>query len=142
MAMTAQRAVCVLFPHRANVLCTIGKSKAIVVSMVLFIAATHAHILHEYYVGIQDRKVKCVLIKEHKGFVVVVVVVVLFFLRYETGLMYLFFLCFPGYVLQSATVFWCGNRDFLSMKQNSIFYQARQTGSMIGKRKPRQYRSL
>ena len=54
VAMTVQRAVCVLFPHRANVLCTIGKSKAIVMLMVLFIAAIHTHLL--YGLAVRMRK--------------------------------------------------------------------------------------
>ena len=60
VAMTAQRAVCVLFPHRANVLCTVGKSKAIVVSMVLFIAVMHAHLLYGVHVGMQDGRNRCI----------------------------------------------------------------------------------
>ena len=68
VAMTAQRAVCVLFPHRANVLCTAGKSKAIVVSMVLFIAAIHTHLLY----GVGTRMVKggkrCVILYAYESF--------------------------------------------------------------------------
>ena len=60
VAMTAQRAVCVLFPHRANVLCTVGKSKAIVLSMVLFIAVIHTHLLYGLHVGMQDGLKTCV----------------------------------------------------------------------------------
>ena len=48
VAMTAQRAVCVLYPHRANVLCTVRKSKTIVVSTVLFMAAMHTHLLYGF----------------------------------------------------------------------------------------------
>ena len=48
VAMTVQRAVCVLWPHRANVLCTAGKSKVIVVSMALFITAIHAHVVYGF----------------------------------------------------------------------------------------------
>ena len=100
VAMTAQRAVCVLFPHRANVLCTVGKSKAIVVSMVLFIAAIHTHLLY----GVGTRMVKggkrCVILYAYESF---------FFLRYGAWLICVFFLCFPGCVLLSATVCWCGN---------------------------------
>ena len=61
VAMTVQRAVCVLWPHRANVLCTVGKSKVIVVSMVLFIAVIHTHILYGMYVDMHDGRVRCVL---------------------------------------------------------------------------------
>ena len=68
VAMTAQRAVCVLFPHRANVLCTVGKSKAIVLSMVLFITAMHAHILYGLYVGMQDGLKTCVFRADYAPF--------------------------------------------------------------------------
>ena len=51
VAMTAQRAVCVLWPHRANVLCTVGKSKVIVISMSLFMAGIHAHLLYGFRVN-------------------------------------------------------------------------------------------
>ena len=61
VAMTAQRAVCVMWPHRANVLCMVGKSKAIVVSMVLFLAVIHTHLLYGVHVGMQDGRKKCVL---------------------------------------------------------------------------------
>ena len=68
VAMTAQRAVCVLFPHRANVLCTVGKSKAIVVFMVLFIVVIHTHILYGMHVGMQDGRRRCVLHKYYEPF--------------------------------------------------------------------------
>ena len=68
VAMTAQRAVCVMFPHRANVLCTVGKSKAIVVSMVLFITAIHAHILYGFHVGIYKGRETCILRIEYLRF--------------------------------------------------------------------------
>ena len=60
VAMTAQRAVCVMFPHRANVLCTVGKSKVIVVSIALFIASIHSHILYGLHVGMLDGRKRCV----------------------------------------------------------------------------------
>ena len=68
VAMTAQRAVCVLFPHRANVLCTIGKSKAIVVSMVLFIAGIHVHFLYGMNVEMLDGRKRCVLHNDYEPF--------------------------------------------------------------------------
>ena len=68
VAMTAQRAVCVLFPHRANVLCTVGKSKVIVVSMVLFIAVIHTHLLYGIRVGKQDGRKACVFHKDYTPF--------------------------------------------------------------------------
>ena len=68
VAMTVQRAVCVLFPHRANVLCTVGKSKAIVVSMVLFIAAIHTHLLYGIRVGMQDGHKRCVFHRNYAPF--------------------------------------------------------------------------
>ena len=40
-AMTGQRAVCVLWPHRANVLCSVGKCKVIVVSMTIHSSHTY-----------------------------------------------------------------------------------------------------
>ena len=46
VAMTAQRAVCVLWPHRAHILCSARNSKAIALSMTLFIAVLHCHILY------------------------------------------------------------------------------------------------
>ena len=46
VAMTAQRAVCVLWPHRANILCSARNSKAIALSMTLFIAVIHCHLLY------------------------------------------------------------------------------------------------
>ena len=68
VTMTVQRAVCVLFPHRANVLCTVGKSKAIVVSMVLFIAAIHSHLLYGLAVRMQKGGKKCVILKAYESF--------------------------------------------------------------------------
>ena len=59
VAKTAQRSVCVLFPHRANVLCTVGKSKVIVVSMILFLAVIHTHLLYGLHVGMQDGRKTC-----------------------------------------------------------------------------------
>ena len=50
VAMTAQRAVCVLWPHRANVLCSVGKSKVIVMSMSVVIAGMHAHLLYGFVI--------------------------------------------------------------------------------------------
>ena len=46
VAMTAQRAVCVLWPHRAHVLCSARNSRAIALSMMLFIAVLHCHLLY------------------------------------------------------------------------------------------------
>ena len=46
VAMTAQRAVCVLWPHRASILCSARNSKAIAVSLTLFIAVLHCHVLY------------------------------------------------------------------------------------------------
>ena len=46
VAMTAQRAVCVLWPHRANILCSARNSKAIALSLTLFIAVRHCHLLY------------------------------------------------------------------------------------------------
>ena len=46
VAMTAQRAVCVLWPHRAHILCSARNSKAIALSMTLFIAVLHCHFLY------------------------------------------------------------------------------------------------
>ena len=68
VAMTAQRAVCVLWPHRANVLCTVGKSKAIVVSMVLFIAVLHTHLLYGAYVGMLDGRKRCMFRSDYSPF--------------------------------------------------------------------------
>ena len=99
VAMTAQRAVCVLFPHRANVLCTVGKSKAIAVSMVLFIAGIHTHLLYGLKISTRTGRKMCVLLTAYKSF----------FFRYGAGLICYVFLSFPGCVLQSATVCWCGN---------------------------------
>ena len=68
VAMTAQRAVCVMLPHRANVLCTVGKSKAIVVSMVLFIAAIHTHLLYGMHVGMLRGRKRCKFHTDYKPF--------------------------------------------------------------------------
>ena len=68
VAITAQRAVCVLFPHRANVLCTIGKSKVIVVSLVLFIAAIHAHVLYGAKADIYEGRKTCTTLKAYEPF--------------------------------------------------------------------------
>ena len=46
VAMTAQRAVCVLWPHRANILCSARNSKVIALSVTLFIAVLHCHFLY------------------------------------------------------------------------------------------------
>ena len=68
VAMTAQRAVCVMWPHRANVLCTAGKSKVIVVSISLFIAAIHTHLLYGVHVEIINGRKKCVRLDEYAPF--------------------------------------------------------------------------
>ena len=68
VAMTAQRAVCVLWPHRANVLCTVGKSKAIVVLMVLFITIIHTHIIYGMRIGMRDGRTKCLLHRDYAPF--------------------------------------------------------------------------
>ena len=59
VAMTVQRAVSVLWPHRANVLCTAGKSIVIVVSMVLFIIAIHGHILYGFSIETFKGRKEC-----------------------------------------------------------------------------------
>ena len=46
VAMTVQRAVCVLWPHRADILCSARNSKAIALSMSLLIAVLHCHLLY------------------------------------------------------------------------------------------------
>ena len=46
VAMTAQRTVCVLWPHRANILCSARNSKVIALSMTLFLAVLHCHLLY------------------------------------------------------------------------------------------------
>ena len=46
VAMTVQRAVCVLWPHRADILCSARNSKAIALSMSLFTAVLHSHLLY------------------------------------------------------------------------------------------------
>ena len=68
VVMTVQRAVCVLWPHRANVLCTAGKSKIIVVSMALFITAIHAHILYGFSITNITGRRKCYAITEYRYF--------------------------------------------------------------------------
>ena len=68
VAMTVQRTVCVLFPHRANVLCTVGKSKAIVVSMALFIAAMHTHLLYGLHIGMSSGQKRCVFHTHYEPF--------------------------------------------------------------------------
>ena len=68
VAMTAQRAVCVLLPHRANILCTVGKSKAIVVSMVLFMAAMHTHLLFGFHVVTDEGGKRCTTRKDYTPF--------------------------------------------------------------------------
>ena len=68
VAMTAQRAVCVLWPHRANLLCTVRRSKVIVVSMVLFIAAIHSHLLYGFHVETDSGRRRCVMIDEYQPF--------------------------------------------------------------------------
>ena len=68
VAMTAQRAVSVLWPHRANVLCSAGKSKVIVASMVLFIAAIHTHLLYGVRVVNISGHRRCTVSKEYRPF--------------------------------------------------------------------------
>ena len=68
VAMTVQRAVSVLWPHRANVLCTAGKSKVIVVSMTLFITAMHAHILYGFSILTTAGKRECYATTEYDYF--------------------------------------------------------------------------
>ena len=68
VAMTAQRAVCVLWPHRANVLCTVGKSKVIVVSMTMFISAIHAHIVYGYDTQTTNGRRVCAKISAYRDF--------------------------------------------------------------------------
>ena len=46
VAMTVQRAVCVLWPHRADILCSARNSKAIALTMILFIMILHCHVLY------------------------------------------------------------------------------------------------
>ena len=72
VAMTAQRAVCVLWPHRANVLCTVGKSKVIVVSMVLFMAAMHAHLLYGFDLQTYESEIRCSTAGEYRYFFVTI----------------------------------------------------------------------
>ena len=69
VAVTAQRAVCVLWPHRANVLCTVGKSKVIVVLMILFISGIHAHLLYGYDVETSGGHIFCGPIKDYMPFI-------------------------------------------------------------------------
>ena len=66
--MTVQRALSVLWPHRANVLCTVGKSKVIVVSMALFITAIHVHILYGFSIVINNGERMCYVITEYRYF--------------------------------------------------------------------------
>ena len=68
VAMTAQRAVCVLFPHRANVLCTVGKSRAIVVSVAFFITAIHTHILYGFHISMKSGHKRCVFYLDYEPF--------------------------------------------------------------------------
>ena len=68
VAMTVQRAVCVLWPHRANVLCTVRKSKFIVVSISLFIAAIHTHLLYGLHVKITNDIKRCELLDKYTLF--------------------------------------------------------------------------
>ena len=69
VAMTAQRAVCVLWPHRANVLCSVGKSKVIVMCMSIFIVGIHAHILYGMVVRISKTGGKfCNMLPEYRTF--------------------------------------------------------------------------
>ena len=46
VAMTAQRTVCVLWPHRAHIHCSTRNSKAIVSTMTPLIAVLHCHLLY------------------------------------------------------------------------------------------------
>ena len=66
--MTAQRAVCVLWPHRANVLCSVGKSKVIVVSMTLFISVIHIHLLYGYDLETSGSLIFCGPVKDYIRF--------------------------------------------------------------------------
>ena len=68
VAMTAQRAVCVLWPHRANILCSVGKSKVTVMSMGLFIAGIHAHMLYGFSLEIRNDVEQCGLLPEYATF--------------------------------------------------------------------------
>ena len=68
VAMTVQRAVCVLFPHRANILYTVRKSKTIVVSMVLFLGAIHTHLLYGLHISMRTGHKNCVLLKVYESF--------------------------------------------------------------------------
>ena len=68
VAMTAQRAVCVLWPHRANVLCTVGKSKVIVMSMSVVIAGMHGHLLYGISLIIRNDVRLCGLLPEYVTF--------------------------------------------------------------------------
>ena len=68
VVMTVQRAVSVLWPHRANVLCTAGKSKVIVASMVLLITAMHAHILYGFSIVTYTGERECYVITEYDYF--------------------------------------------------------------------------
>ena len=68
VAMTVQRAVCVLWPHRAHLLCTAGQSKVIVMSMTLFIAAIHVHILYGFSIIIIGSGRNCYATTEYDYF--------------------------------------------------------------------------
>ena len=70
VAMTAQRAVCVLWPHRANVLCTVRRSKVIVASLVLFIAAIHSHLLYGHHVVTDSGGRRCTMVEGYEYFLV------------------------------------------------------------------------
>ena len=46
VAMTVQRAVCVLWPHHADILCSARNSRAIALSITLSTAVLHCHVLY------------------------------------------------------------------------------------------------
>ena len=52
VGMTVQRAVCVLWPHRANILCSARNSKVIAMSMTFCITVIHWHLLYGLHVVI------------------------------------------------------------------------------------------
>ena len=68
VTMTAQRAVCVLWPHRANVLCTVGKSKVIVMCMTIFISGIHAHLLYGFEVKMTNGVLQCDISQDYSTF--------------------------------------------------------------------------
>ena len=68
VAVTAQRAVCVLWPHLADVLCAVGKSQVIVISMTVFISVIHAHLLYGYDVETSGGLTICGPIKDYMPF--------------------------------------------------------------------------